>query len=105
MVIVLGSVVVREGMFAEAMALSRQHVDRSRQEPGCIAHAVHRDEENPLRLVFVEQWADREALAAHFLVPESRGFARALSALAAAAPELRVFEASTIQVQGSKKPA
>jgi quinol monooxygenase YgiN len=33
---------------------------------------------NPLRLVFVEQWADRAALSAHFAVPASRDFVRAL---------------------------
>jgi quinol monooxygenase YgiN len=36
------------------------------KEPGCISHAVHVDCENPLRLVFIEQWTDRAALLAHF---------------------------------------
>ena len=49
---------------------------RSRKEPGCISHAVHVDCENPLRLVFVEQWADRAALLAHFAVP-ARGISSA----------------------------
>jgi hypothetical protein len=54
MIIVLGSVVVREGRVNEALSLSQEHVARSRAEPGCIAHAVHQDAENPLRLVFIE---------------------------------------------------
>jgi quinol monooxygenase YgiN len=44
----------------------------SRAEPGCISHAVHIDCENPLRFVFVEQWAGKQALMAHFQVPASR---------------------------------
>ena len=51
-------------------------------EPGCISHAVHVDCENPLRLVFFEQWADRAALLAHFSVPASRDFVRALQSFA-----------------------
>jgi quinol monooxygenase YgiN len=48
---------------------------------------------NPLRLVFVEEWADQAALAAHFAVPASRAFARALGALAVEPPRIQVFEA------------
>jgi len=55
MILVPGSVVVAEGCYAEALTLSEEHVARSRAEPGCIAHAVHQDTENPQRLVFVEQ--------------------------------------------------
>jgi quinol monooxygenase YgiN len=96
MIIVLGNVVAQEGRIAEALALSRQHVARSRAEPGCIAHAVHCDTENPQRLVFVEQWSDQAALYEHFKVPASRAFAKALTALAAQAPELAVYEATPV---------
>ena len=39
------------------------HVRRSRTEPGCLFHAVHRDVEEPLRLVFVERWVDPRGAA------------------------------------------
>ena len=60
--------------------LSLEHVHRSRKEPGCISHAVHVDCENPLRLVFIEQWADRAALLTHFAVPASRDFVQGVAA-------------------------
>jgi quinol monooxygenase YgiN len=63
MIVVTGSVATRQDTFEEARRLSLEHVHRSRGEPGCISHAVHVDCENPLRLVFIEQWADRAALA------------------------------------------
>ena len=55
MIIVLGSALIESGRVAEALALSKQHVERSRAEPGCVAHGVHIDSENPRRLVFVEK--------------------------------------------------
>lgn len=94
MIIVLGSVTVQPGRMAEALAQSQQHVARSRTEPGCLSHAVHVDTEDPQRLVFVERWADRAALAAHFQVPASRAFVKALTALASAPPQLQVYEAA-----------
>jgi quinol monooxygenase YgiN len=91
MIIVTGSVVLKDENLEQALALSLEHVRRSRAEAGCLAHAVHRDVENPLRLVLVEEWADQAALAAHFAVPASRAFARALGALAVEPPQLQVF--------------
>ncbi len=39
MIIVLGSVIVKDGRIDEALEISQQHVNRSRNEPGCIAKA------------------------------------------------------------------
>lgn len=98
MVIVIGRVLIRSGCLPQALALSREHVARSRGEPGCIAHAVHHDSENARHLVFVEQWADRAALAAHFRLPASRAFVDAVSALASERPTIESYEASAVPV-------
>ena len=97
MIVVTGSVTAQEDSFDEVLRLSLEHVQRSREEPGCISHAVHVDCENPLRLVFVEQWADRAALLAHFAVPASRDFVRALQPLAAAATTIELYDATKLE--------
>ncbi|MGH3255235.1 MAG: putative quinol monooxygenase [Streptosporangiaceae bacterium] len=56
-IIITGSITGRPDTIGELVAASLEHVRRSRGEPGCISHAVYRDVENPLRLVFIEQWA------------------------------------------------
>jgi len=98
MMIVLGSVVARPDTFAEVLKLSQAHVARSRGEPGCVSHAVHQDTEHAQRLVFVEMWADRAALADHFKVQESRAFVKALSALVSEPPRITVYDATLMQV-------
>jgi len=98
MILVTGDVVAKPDTLDEILALSLEHVRRSRAEPGCLSHAVHRDEENPLRLVFVEQWTDRAALLAHFAVPASRAFAKAVGGLAAQAPTLQIYDAQPVQL-------
>jgi quinol monooxygenase YgiN len=97
MIVVTGSVTAREDSFGEIRRLSLEHVHRSRNEPGCIFHAVHIDCENPLRLVFIEQWADRAALLAHFAVPPSRDFVRALQPLASAATTIEIYDATRLE--------
>jgi quinol monooxygenase YgiN len=96
MIIVIGSITARPECVDELLTLSLAHVRRSRAEPGCNAHAVHRDAEDPLRLVFVEEWADRDVLLAHFAAPASRAFIKAASACAAGPPAMHVYEATRL---------
>jgi quinol monooxygenase YgiN len=96
MIIVTGSVVARDDAVDEARDLSLQHVRRSRTEPGCLLHSVHHDVEQPNRLVFLEHWADMDSLKAHFAVPESSQFVRAVTTLAVTAPEMQIFDATEL---------
>jgi quinol monooxygenase YgiN len=96
MIVVTGSVTARAETLDEVKRLSLEHTRRSRSEPGCISHTVHIDCENPLRLVFIEQWADRAALAAHFAVPASRDFVAALAGLAIGS-DIQIYDAERLK--------
>lgn len=98
MILVTGSVQGRPDTIDELLALSLEHVHRSRTEPGCVSHAVHRDAENPLRLMFFEEWEGRDALAAHFAVPASRAFVKAIGALADGPSSLKIYEAAPTKI-------
>ena len=97
MIVVTGSVLARQDTRDEILRFSLEHVHRSRREPGCLSHAVHSDCEDPLRLVFVERWADRNALLAHFAVPASRDFVKALQPLAATSTTLEIYDATQLE--------
>ncbi|MDD9889876.1 MAG: putative quinol monooxygenase [Gammaproteobacteria bacterium] len=97
MIIVIGSVTVRADALAEALKLSQEHVERSRQEPGCISHGVNVDNEDPNRLVFIERWQDMEHLEQHFRVPESGEFVQQMAALATVAPTMDLYQSNVIQ--------
>ena len=64
---------------------------RSRTEPGCLAHHLHVDVEDPNRLVFVERWADRATLDEHFRQPGSIEFVTQLRVLAEGRPRMEIF--------------
>ena len=98
MIIVTGRVLARPDTLEELRRISLEHVHRSRLEPGCLLHSVHQDVENANRLVFVEHWLDRDALRAHFGVPASRAFAKALGELAAEPPSMEIYAAEPVAV-------
>jgi quinol monooxygenase YgiN len=94
MIIIEGSVLGTPETIDELLAISVEHVHRSRLEPGCVAHGVARDVDNPLRLVFAERWADLDAVRTHFAVPASGEFVNRAMALALGPPVLEIFEAT-----------
>lgn len=98
MIIVIGTAITTPDTHDEMLRLSLEHCARSRGEPGCADHNVHVDQDDGSRLVFVEYWQDKAALLAHFAVPESRGFAKAMGELAAAPPEIRIFDAEEVRL-------
>ena len=58
MLIVTGSIKAQREHLPRVLELSLEHVNRSRLEPGCLFHSVHRDVEDENRLVFLERWTD-----------------------------------------------
>jgi quinol monooxygenase YgiN len=95
-IIVTGIVKARPETLEEALRISLEHVHRSRLEPGCLLHSVHRDVEDADRLVFLEHWADRDALSAHFRVPASGASAKRLGELAAEPPTIGIYDAAPL---------
>lgn len=98
MIVVTGDAIAKPETFDEVRRLSLEHVHRSRTEPGCISHAVHIDCENPLRFVFVEQWADKQALVDHFQVPASREFVKALRGMLSEPSTIQIYDAASLQI-------
>jgi quinol monooxygenase YgiN len=91
MLIVTGSVTARPETFDALLRAALDHVHRSRAEPGCVAHGVYADCEDPLKLFFYEEWADRPALDAHFAQAGSNAFMAAVRELAARSTPLKIM--------------
>lgn len=98
MILVTGRVTAKPDTFDEILRVSREHVHRSRKEPGCISHHVAIDADDPLTLQFVERWADEAALKTHFRVPESRAMARRLRDLAADPGAMQIYTVDEIKI-------
>ena len=96
MIIISGSVITNATNRSEIEKRCIEHSQRSRKESGCIAHNVHTDCENPDRLVFLEVWADGDAVGAHFGVPESGEFVRSISALSEEKPTIQIYRAEAV---------
>ena len=51
----------------------------SLQDAGCLSYDVHMSLSDPDRIVFIERWADRAALDAHFQTEHFRSWRAAIA--------------------------
>ena len=68
---------------ARFVEVATEMCTRSRADDGCVGYRVYEDLEQPERYVFVEEWADEDALQRHFTQPHTRTFMRDLAGLLA----------------------
>jgi len=64
-VVVVGSFTARESKEAEALEAFEALVEPTHGEDGCILYALHRGNDDPRRLAFVERWESKQLLGAH----------------------------------------
>lgn len=100
MILVIGHATAKPDTLQAMLAISVEHVQRSRAEPGCLSHEVSTDALQPLRLTFVERWSDMAALQVHFRVEASRAFGKALAAMADGPPQIHVYQSEEIDLAG-----
>src|SRR5262245_30922119 len=96
MILVTGSILAREDSFDDVLRSCLEHVGRSRGEPGCISHDVHVDCQDPMRLLFWEQWADEEALHTQMAVEGSKAFVRSLKGRIVETSGTKIYRAEAI---------
>ena len=72
MLLVIGRVRCAAERREELIALLERMQDDSRKEDGCLRYGFFAAVEDPLSFVAVEEWADRDALDAHFQQPHLR---------------------------------
>jgi len=81
MIVVTGRVRVRSEGRERFIEVATGMCRNSREEEGCAGYRVYEDLEQPSHYVFVEEWADDDALRQHFNQPHTASFMAALGGL------------------------
>lgn len=98
MILITGTVTVREDNRAAFLEAVVRHVTLSRQEPGCISHGCHEDVMAPGTFVFVERWRDMDAVKEHFAKDYSRETVAAIRSLSTQSTGVEVHEIASTRV-------
>ncbi len=69
MIVVVAKSILKEGKAEEFKNLTKELIEETRKENGCIEYNLYEDMENVNLLTFVEKWEDMACLKAHFEAP------------------------------------
>ncbi len=66
------------------------------KEPGCERYDFFQSPDDATKIVFVEEWTSKAHLDTHFEQDAFKEFFAAMSSCFAAAPEIKIFEATPV---------
>jgi quinol monooxygenase YgiN len=89
MIVVVGRVCSDGEKRDELIRVAQAVAAASRGEEGCISYRFYEDTELANEFVFVEEWADQQALERHFATDHIRVFMAAITGTLVAPPEVR----------------
>jgi quinol monooxygenase YgiN len=88
-VVVVATMTVKPESVDTARDILTSAVDQVHDEPGCQLYSLHQTGET---FVFVEQWADEEALKAHSSAPTMGAMVKAIGEHLAGAPDIKMLQ-------------
>lgn len=81
MIIVHGTIPVKQEVRDEALDLARTMAAATRVEPGCVSYDFYVGLTEPNKLMLFQEWESMEALMAHFKTDHMEAFLRELPEL------------------------
>lgn len=73
----------------------------SREEAGCLNYRLYQATDDPLALVFVEEWVDDAALQEHFRTEHIATFMRTITPLVTQPPDVQFHEVASTRDLGN----
>ncbi|MHB8531178.1 MAG: putative quinol monooxygenase [Solirubrobacteraceae bacterium] len=87
MILVTGRAEIPAANRARFIEIATEMCRRSREDEGCRGYRVYADLEQENRYVFIEEWADEDALQKHFAQPHTGAFMAELPGLLGGPPD------------------
>lgn len=78
MIIVHGTIPIREDQRDRALELAREMSEATQAEPGCISYDFFVGLSDPNTLMLFQEWENMDALMGHFQTPHMEEFLREL---------------------------
>jgi len=86
-IVVTGRVQIPAANRERFLEIATEMCRRSREDEGCAGYRVYADLERDEHYVFIEEWADEQALQRHFAQPHTTAFMTELPGLLGGAPD------------------
>jgi quinol monooxygenase YgiN len=86
-------ITIQHEFTADFIEAARSVIDSSNMEPGCISYHLYQDPYDQTRFVFVEEWADQDAIDHHFSMSYYIAFGPKVTAWQSEPVDLKIIDA------------
>lgn len=105
MIIVHGTIPIRPELREEALGLARVMTEETQKEPGCISYDFYVGLSDPNTLLLFQEWADMDALMAHFQTAHMETFLAQLPGVVAGEITTRRYAVQSIEAEAADEGA
>ena len=91
MVKVVARNLVKKDKVGAFIELTKELVDETRKEDGCIKYELFQDEKDETILTFIEEWETKDALKKHFQTPHFKKIVPQFSQLTEKETDLNIY--------------
>lgn len=88
---VVAHVIARADKIPQVQTILQGIVAPTRQEAGCLSYQLLHHRNNPATFLFIEEWADENAIGAHFSTPHIQQALSEITPLLAQAPDIQQY--------------
>lgn len=92
MLVVIATLTVKLEKKAELFALAQDLITATRAEQGCISYVLLDNPYNAGICIFLEEWADKQALERHFTTPHIREWRQKSAELLAGKTDIKLYQ-------------
>lgn len=82
---------ILEDKINEMISLSKELVEKTREEKGCISYILYQDGNDQSVFTFIEEWESKEALDAHMSAEHFTRLVPKISDISAKEPEFKTL--------------
>ena len=88
---VVAHVIARTDKIPQVQTILQGIVVPTRQEAGCLSYQLFSNDGNPGEFLFIEEWTDENAIAAHFCTPHIQQALAEITPLLAQTPDIQQY--------------
>jgi len=90
--IISAMVFVKPEKVDEFLEFTKELIEKSRAEEGCISYSLYQDPQDRSKFMFFEEWKNQAAVDFHFETEHFKKFVEALDNFASAAPIITIYD-------------
>ncbi|UJP01618.1 MAG: antibiotic biosynthesis monooxygenase [Nitrosomonas sp.] len=88
---VVAHVIAHADKIPQVQAILQKIVAPTRQEAGCLSYQLFSNDGSPGEFLFIEEWTNENAIAAHFGTPHIQQALAEITPLLAQAPDIQQY--------------